>query len=281
MREDLQDEVAIYEAELNEIRSNLAERRVEIGESSDCGKVLVGYCVTSKVELALVNEHEEKYGFVPVIVLDCTMDEALLTELLAGMQGKDYEVMLTGTPYSAEVLNTADSVRELLPEYGFDDDVSFLLRGADDVIENLDELYEHGYSGLVRYDDSAKNGLTDKGVPFIAYNFISNNDQLSGGLDLVIQNKSAIIMVFDFNSMEDGKLSEADMTTALDDIQKQVSDETLVYSSAKEVLEQIRAGDDLEKVKKQEYEEYAAAQQERIDELEEKIHNIYSEWNEK
>lgn len=281
MREELQNEASVYEAELDKIRSDLVKKKAETNEIiSNTGKILIGYCMSSKEEFSLVKKHVQSYGFLPVIVLDCTMQLEALTDLLTVIQGENCEIMLTGTPFSDDVLNTGDSVRELLLAYGFEDNISFLLRGTDDVPENLDKLYKRGYLGLARYDDSVTNGLTDRSIPYIAYNFVSNSNQLSGGLAQVIQNKSAMIMVFDLSSIKMGKLNKADMITALDDIQKQVNNEAMVYSSVAGALEEIRVRDDLSKVQKQEYEEYEAAQQQRIDELEEKIHDIYSRWKE-
>lgn len=276
--EEIQNEAGIYESELADIRSDLLKQKAETEAAADCGRLLVGYCMSSKEDIALIGKHEQEYGFEPVIVLDCTMDAESLKDILEGLP-KAYEIMLTGTPFSEEVLDTADRVRALLPEYGLDDQVSFLLRGSDDTGENLDELYGHGYTGLARFDSAVTSGLTDEGIPYITYSFLHDNSQLTGGIDLVIENKSAMIVVFDLNSAESGSLKEDDMITTLNYIQKQVDKDKLAYSSVSTSLEEIKAGDDLSRIRRQKYEAYVNEQQKRIDELEEKIHEIYSRVN--
>lgn len=76
-------------------------------------------------------------------------------------------------------------------------------------------------------------------------------------------------------------LKEADITASLDYIQEKVSQELLTYCSVAEALEEIKTGTDLAERRRKNYEEYAAEQQKRIDELEEIIHEIYREWKEK
>lgn len=278
--EEVRNEAGIYESELAEIRSGLLRKKAELEAAADCGKLLVGYCMSSKEDISLIKEQAQEYGFEPVAVLDCTMEVERLEDILDGLQGEGYEIMLTGTPFSEEVLDTADRVRALLPEYGLDGQVSFLLRGSDDTEENLDGLCGRGYTGLARFDPAASGGLTEEGTPYITYSFLHDNSQLTGGIDLVIENKSAMIVVFDLNSVESGSLKEEDMATTLKYIQKQADKEKLVYSSVSAALEEIKAGDDLLRIRRQNYEEYVKEQQKRIDELEEKIHEVYSRVNE-
>lgn len=278
--EELQKEAKAYEAELNQIRNNLKEQAVEIENKADKGRIVVGYCPSTQDDISLIKKHAQKYGFYPVMVLDCALDVNELTGFLKAAQGEDFEIMMTGSPLTESVLSTADRVRGYLKEYGFEDDSSFLLRGSDDVSENLSQLYKYQYEGLARFDASVEAGVTETGIPYLAYSFISNNNQLTGGIDQVIQNKSAMILVFDCRSIGSGRLTEADITATLDYVQKKTDSGSLIYSTVADALKEISDGTDLSDSRRQEYEEFASLQQERIDELEEKIHEIYSRWNE-
>lgn len=280
MMETVQREAEAYEAELREIRNDLAQRKKELEQPEEIGRILIGYYVMSEEDVSLIKAHKSKYGIAPAAVLDCGRELEEVEALLTALQELDCEIMLTGSPLTEDVLYAADSIRARLPQYGFSEEVSFLLRGTDDKKEWRDTLFTQGYMGLARFSNTVENGTSEKGMPYIAYNFVSDNSQLTGGIVETAQKKTAMILVFDLAGLENGKLKETDITKTLDYIEKQVDKEFLIYGSLGKTLKMVKAGDDAANIRLQEYKKYEAEQQAHIEELEEKIHDLYRNWEE-
>ena len=91
----------------------------------------------------------------------------------------------------------------------------------------------------------------------------------------MVSGRKSMIVVFELESLQTDDLSEEEMEQTLNLTKEYVEDGEMVYSSTAEVVHELSNMDAIQAQRQAEYEEYAAQQQEKIDELKEKINEIY------
>ena len=94
-------------------------------------------------------------------------------------------------------------------------------------------------------------------------------------LEQMTTDRKAMIVVFDLQSLHTGLLSKKSITERLDLMQSYVEQEKMVYVSTAEIVGQLSDINAVKQQRQEEYDKYAAKQQEKIDELQKKVHKIY------
>lgn len=267
----LQRETMPYIQEITAIRQELKQRESEINVTSDVSGLIVGFVPTSREEVAVVKEISTEYSFAPLIVLDCAMDDASVQEIAHRTILEGLDLLLTGMSFDQAVLERADSVRTLLQECGYQKEPAFLLRNAFDTEGNLELLRQHGYRSLVRYDDSLGTGVDDFGVPHICYGFVRSSDASSGFISRIAAAHSHVLVLFSFADLNSKAISPAIITETLEAIEKQEAEGKLVYTTPEEAFSAVAEAKNLSRKRREEFEQYKAEQEKRIDELEEII----------
>lgn len=274
--EQLQAEARPYYQEMTAIRLELQRREKEIKIAHDVSGVLIGFVPASADDLEAVKAFTDGYGFTPLIIIDCAMEEADLQDIVRKSIEAGWDLMPAGITFDQAVLERADSIRTLLPEYSYGTAPAFLLRRAYDTAENRETLRQHGYQRLVRYSDSLSAAVDEFGAPYIAYGFVRSPNVSSDLVSRLVAAHTLMTLVFDFADLAQGTTDETIVTDYLKAVDSRVSSGELVYTDLAEAFDAVVEGESLARKRQEEFEQYKAEQQQRMDELEEIISEIYS-----
>lgn len=110
--QQLQKEARSYEQEINDIRSELAQKQRTINTKEDTSGILVGFVPASTANFAEIDKLAAEHSLTPVIILDCSQEKDVLTAILKKAVEKDYEVVLAGLQFDESILQTADEMKD-------------------------------------------------------------------------------------------------------------------------------------------------------------------------
>ena len=267
-----------YEDELTQLKRDLSSAAEKLSETSDTAtaQFVVGYTVLSEDDIAYAEEQASKYGFSPVLILDCTYD---LTELepvalAAGETGN--EIMLTASAFSEGINETVKSLIAYMVENGIEYSDIFLLRSDYSSGTAVDMLISDGFIGYTVYNTTPSSGLTDEGYVTFDYSYLTTDSSSYTRFSSSYSNMASMIIAIDVNSVRTGTLTEGFLTTLLSTVSSYTENDDCEFSSIAEVSEYLLSGDGTKSAETAEYEAYVAECEERIAELEEIIAEIYS-----
>ena len=274
--QQLQREAQPYYQEMTAIRLELQRREREIKIAHDVSGVIIGFVPASADDLAAVKAFADGYSFTPLIILDCAKEEVDLQDIARRSIEAGWNLMLAGITFDQAVLERADSIRALLPEYGDGTEPAFLLRHTYDTAENREALRQHGYQRLVRYSDSLIADVDEFGAPYIAYGFVRSPNASSDLVSRLVAAHTLMTLLVDFTDLSQGTSDETIVTDYLKAVDSRVSSGELVYTDLAEAFDAVVGSESLSRKRQEEFEQYKAEQQQRMDELEEIISEIYS-----
>ena len=78
-----------YEQEINDIRSELAQKQRAINTKEDASGILFGFVPASTANFAEIDKLAAKHSFTPVIILDCSQEKDVLMAILKKAVEKD------------------------------------------------------------------------------------------------------------------------------------------------------------------------------------------------
>lgn len=274
--EQLKKEARSYEKEIEQIRLEIEERRKEVAASSEVSSAIIGFVPTSVVDIEMVKEIKAELQFTPLIVLDCALEEYMLQGIAQAAMIEGYDLIFSGMTFDAGVLEKADNIRNFMNENGYNKESAFFLEQGCDTPENREQLKQHGYKNMVRYSESFDSGIDDSGDPFISYDFIRDSKADVNYIKKVVSAHSYIVMTFNFSDIYNGVVEQTDIAVFLGAVEKSVASNTMKYMDLAGAFNAVVEKDRVAK----ENEEYEIAQQQRIEELEKMISEIYSRWDE-
>ena len=276
----LQKEALPYEQEINDIRSELAQKERAINTKEDISGILFGFVPASADDFAEIDKLASAHSITPVILLDCSQEKEQLTRILKKAAAKDYEVVLAGLQFDESILRTADEMKDLLAQMYDTKSPAFLLRNNVNTEDNRNLLNEHGYTELILYDDSLQAGMQENGKPYICYGFFRQPVYYADYISQVVTAHTMMLASFDFSTIQSGTLQISDVErfmTLTDD--RQAANE-LRYVDLNSAFQAVADQNATQQERQEAYEKYEAEQEKRIQELEEKISAIYSRWDE-
>lgn len=278
--QQLQAEARPYEREIKEIRSELAQRERAIKTQTDTSGILFGFLPTSTDDFAEIDKLASAHAITPVILLDCSQEKEALTAILKKTVDRNYEVVLAGLQFDDDILQTADEMKDTLAQLNDAKSPAFLLRSNENTEENRNLLNEHGYTELILYDDSLQAGMQENGKPYICYGFFKQPVYYSNYISQVVTAHTMMLASFDFSTIQNGRLKIADVERFIEMAAEQKADSKLRYVDLNSAFQAVADQNATQQERQEAYEAYAAGQEERIQELEGKVHTIYSRWNE-
>lgn len=110
--QQLQKEARSYQLEIDEIRSDLAQRELAVKTTEDTSGILFGFVPASTANFAEIDKLAAEHSLTPVIILDCSQEKDVLTAILKKAVAKDYEVVLAGLQFDESILQTADEMKD-------------------------------------------------------------------------------------------------------------------------------------------------------------------------
>lgn len=273
--QQLQKEAVPYEQEINDIRSELAQREFAIKNTEDTSGILFGFVPASADDFTEIDKLAAEHSITPVILLDCSQEKEQLTRILKKAVAKDYEVVLAGLQFDESTLQTADEMKDLLAQMDDTKSPAFLLRNKANTEETRNLLNEHGYTELILYDDSLQAGMQENGKPYICYGFFKQPVYYADNISQVVAAHTMMLASFDFSTIQ---ISDVERFMTLADDRKAANE--LRYVDLNSAFQAVADQNATQKERQESYEKYEAEQEKRIQELEEKISVIYGRWDE-
>lgn len=172
--QQLQKEAMPYKQEINDIRSELAQKQRAINTKEDASGILFGFVPASADDFTEIDKLAAEHSITLVIFLDCSQEKEQLTRILKKAVAEDYEVVLAGLQFDESILQTADEMKDLLVQMDDTKSPAFLLRNNVNTEENRNLLNEHGYTELILYDASLQADMQEMGNHTFAMAFSSN-----------------------------------------------------------------------------------------------------------
>lgn len=278
--QQLQKEAMPYEQEINDIRSELAQKQRAINTKEDASGILFGFVPASADDFTEIDKLAAEHSFTPVIILDCSQEKDVLTAILKKAVEKDYEVVLAGLQFDESILQTADEMKDLLVQMDDTKSPAFLLRNNVNTEKNRNLLNEHGYTELILYDDSLKAGMQENGKPYICYGFFRQPGYYSDYISQVVTAHTMMLASFDFSTIQSGTLQISDIERFMTLTDDQKAANELRYVDLNSAFQAVADQNTTRQDQQEAYEKYEAEQEKLIQELEEKISAIYSRWDE-
>ena len=118
--------------------------------------------------------------------------------------------------------------------------------------------------------------MDEFGAPYIAYGFVRSPNASSNLVSQLVAAHTLMTLVFDFADLAQGTIDETIVTDYLKAVDRWVSAGERVYTDLAEAFDAVAEGESLSRKRQEEFEQYKAEQQQRMDELEEIISEIYS-----
>ena len=276
---ELKEEAKPYENELTEIRMELQNMKAKINEKPETSVITIGFVPTSGDDISKIKDLFDSYTYTPLIILDCSLEQETLMDIIAGASENGYEMIPSGMTFDDQVLENAVQIQTFLPEYGYEGAPSFFIRKVHDSEENRKMLEDKGYHSFVRYSDALKSGITDSGSSYITYGFVRGQSAISGTFSQIIAAASYTVIAIDFSDIENRLISLRDVAELLQTADEKTTSGEVQYVNMGELFQMVADDSDRADRLSEEYEQYEIKQQKRIEELEEKINEIYSHWD--
>lgn len=306
---EIRAEAAPYEKELEQLKTELHDLEVAYAErkeedekslknpsvsvvdavinqmtSPERGRVITAFRLSTYYDVNRIDYFAERIAMRPVVIVDCTLDDGTLNSIHSVLLNREYEVIITGSPFNDTTLENLKKTKELLADTKLTDTGVFLLDGSDDYEDNLAMLAEAGIQRCFRLAGFYSTSVRDDGLVCVSYgNINSKNFSLKDSLRTMADNKNTMMYVFDLGMWENTYENDAAIVSFLDTIGTYTSDGTLINSTVVDAFEDakvyttIQQDQDKERVDFYLSTEAAIAEKKaRIAELEQTIFNIYS-----
>ena len=270
-------EAAVYEAELAEIEDALAEMAAAIPYTLETTQILIAFELSDPADLTYFQSQAEKYGFSPILVLDCTETLPTLLSCLDAAGETGWEIMLFADSFSETVNENVLSVREALTSRGMADTGVFLLRMDSASEQNIQTLIDDGFLGYTIYSENPTAGYTGEGIFYFDYSYMRTpNETINSRLSLAYANKCPMLVLFEMESVGNGALPESYVVSVLELAATFAGYADAEFSTVAQVLSSLETMRQIEAQRQSAYDAYAALQQSRIDALTARIAEIQS-----
>lgn len=277
--QQLQQEARPYEQELSRIRTELQQQEHAAKDAEEVTGLLFGFVPTGPADFDEIDVLASAHGITPVIILNCASEQAALTALWEAAAAKDYEVVLAAFRFDEAILQTADEMKAQLSQPEDTAAPVFLLRSDADTKENRSLFKAHGFTELIVYDEALQAGLLEDGTPYLCYGFFHSPSSYSSYISQLVSAQTMLLAAFDLSQLQGGtfQLEDIDHFLTMADARKAAGE--LRYVNLKDAFQTVADQNASQQRKQETLAEYKAAQEARIEALEETIGEIYSRWD--
>ncbi|MCD8153912.1 MAG: hypothetical protein LUF78_04370 [Clostridiales bacterium] len=272
-------EVEPYEDELREKKILLSNLKSDVSYSSEESEILVGFVATDESDLAYMEEKADIYGFSPVLVLNCTMEESTIEDMI-DTADDSWEIMLYTPTFSEEVNESVLSVISYLDSIDRAYADVFFLRSDYDSDTNLRLIKKDGFIGYTSYHSEAPGiGQEEDGTVYFDYSYLtSSGTSVTSRISAMYNGRASMIFALDMKSINSGSLTEEYVTSVLDTLQSYTENDDCSFSTITSVVEKLSDINSIEASNQESYEKQVVELEERIEELEEIIDELYDNY---
>ncbi len=271
------EEVPSYEKELQDLRSELSNLQDRISYSSEEAEIMVGFVASGVSDFDYIADTASAYHFFPVLIIDCTMEMDAIKDMIKTAD-ESWEIMLYAPTFSEEINADILSVMACLENEGKEHTGVFFLRSDYSTDANIQMLKEDGFLGYTSYhSESPEAGQRENGVVYFDYSYLSTSGtSVVRRISAMYDNRASMIFALDMNSINNGALAEAYVTELFDTLQGYAEKENCSFSTMGNVISELSEVNSIEAVNQGSYKEQAAEIQAQINEMEERINELYN-----
>jgi len=245
---NLEKEVAPYQDEIDTLRQEISDKKVQMSRKSSGQATLVyGYRVENFWEYPWSDES------AALVLTPASFD--------------DWDLINTATYSGRTILlmldqYNEDAIRQAKAALTID---GIVLKGSADSKENRQALVDMGYTLQSSPVNSVVCGVQDNGALNVPFLYVqSDEDSVSGYLDAAADGRYTLFVIFDPEIYENRSTC-----------QSYVSEETLKYETMSQARQRLQKDYDTQMQAQQEGEAYISEREERINELRQIIKEIY------
>lgn len=278
--EQLRAEASPYEKELETLQKELEKKEAAIAYKNEQGSIIFCFQVHSREEVLRVGQLIADNQVVGNIVLDVTMEEQIIADVLQEAAAMQWNVLLTGH-ISEDTKQRISDCRTLIQTYGAVDSGIFLLDQDADVVQSYDWLLENGYTGfsqITSYGSTLDSGGLENGLVHMEYTPLEKYGKaFRGTVSLAMGECKAAAFLVDMSLFDSSEVNyEADVWNPVMEIMEEVCKEGSVRMvSASEAAEQTLQGMKTQEERQVEYDAFYKEKQPEVEALKSKIDEIY------
>lgn len=276
------DQVEAYEDELRAIRAELYEMKQAVDQVDITPETALCFLVQDPAQIQWVEDTFSGYGWPVSIVL--SIDQPSGADIIARMaqSSMDMEVMFTGISLYQQHQADVDQLTQQAQRQEVPVSPMWFLSEEEYTQPNLELLKEYGIQGYTQpsqYSDVIQSGNSADDQLYVEHASVKPGERILGsGLELAISQRRFLICAFDVEQMDGSPEAQASLDNALEaltyfqDMDAMVVDSTRHFFDLKEEQRQAI------QQRREEYERYSAQQEQRIQELEDRIDQLYAQW---
>ncbi len=266
-----------YEDELTELKRSITKAADELSDTSETARFIVGYIISSEEDITYAEEQAAEYGFEPVIILDCYDSLSDLLNLSVAASEAGHEIMLTASAFTSAANDNAISLLYYMDRNGIEYSQVFLLRSDYYSDSSIEMLISDGFVGYTVYNTSPTSGVTEDGYVTFDYSYLTTDSSSYTRFSSSYSNLASMVIAVDMDSIRTGTLTESFVLTLLSTISSYSENDNCEFSSVSDVVECLLEENQSMEERTAEYEAYVAECEQRIEELEEIIAEIYAQ----
>lgn len=274
----MQEEAEVWEKEITAIQQDLSERKAQIKTVEIVPSVvIVGFMPTSAADVEEINKMIQECQAAPVVVINCSLESEEIEAILQSLSYEDIQIVLTGDEKEIPSAEKVSVVENLINQYYGKDASAYLLRIQQDTTDNQAKVPD--VPGLFRYSDYYAVGTYEDGRSYGSYLFMRDNSEMKSYIKEMEVIPTVTILVVDYQAILDGMTDAEEITDIIAFVQEERASGLLQECSIDESMDLITESMKTIEQRQQDYDNYSAEQQIRIDELNEKIRNVCEKWN--
>lgn len=276
----LEKEALPYENEINDIYSELQSRKQKLGVTDSDAGVTPAFVPTSANDIDTIKGLVSNYDFTPTIIADCSIERNELNSIIRKASDYNYDIVMSGMTFDDDVLSSALRSRNNLSGNNYDLKDTFFLRHSCDTDSARQTLINNNYKNIICYNETFSSGSSSDGLLYISYSFVRSSSAFTNLINQAISTNTDAVMIFDFADMNDGTIDSSIITGFFDEVTAKINEDSVRYYRLTDAFEALDKQESLSQIANKEYEQYRQEMEQRISELEAKIHDIYSSRNE-
>ncbi len=266
-----------YRTERSKLLTEISALNKDISYVPEKAQFMVGFIVSDVTDFAYIQQRVQLHKFTPIILLDCTKTADEIAALAECVQ-PSWEIMLYASNFSAENNEMVLQVKQYLKSIDKTDCGMFLIRSDYATQANFDLLIEDGFSGISLYRNPPACGQLEDGTVFFDYAYVKTKaDGFTSRLSKICEKKAATVFAFDMHSVQSGAMTEAEVSRYLDILHTYATAEGSSYATASDVRKELSGINAYIAQTEEENAVKIAALQQRIDEIDRIIKDIYEQ----
>ncbi len=276
--------LAPYTQEKQQLLSELSTLQQGFSYRSDRMRLMVGFLLSDRSDIAYIQQKAQVYGFNPVLMIACTQDAAQLAQWLADVPDA-WEILLYAPEYSPELPVQIQQMRELLKTLDRQDTDVFYIRSNQSNL-TVDEIAAQcGMGGYAAYHSAPDFGQHTDGTVFFDYaNFKLSHFEpqsirtLETRLKQWHNSNAPMLCIFDAAMLQSQQLSESMTAAVFEKIRQYSAMEDSGFATVSDTFSQLSKINQLAETFNTQAAQRSGEIQHRLDELEEIIAGLYRQY---